>query len=106
MEHSMAFYDAFVSYSQAKDRPISAALQSTIQKLGKPWYRHRALRIFRDETSLSANAALWPAIEKALTESRYFILVASPEAAVSPWVARELMCWLDHKGPDTILIAL
>ena len=46
----MAAYDAFVSYSHAKDKPIAAALQSAIQRLGKPWYRRRALRVFRDDT--------------------------------------------------------
>jgi len=64
----MAVYDAFVSYSHAKDKPIAAALQSVVQKLGKPWYRRRALRIFRDDTSLSATPGLWPAIEQALFE--------------------------------------
>jgi len=39
----MALYDAFISYSHSKDKPIAAALQSVIQKLGKPWYRRRAL---------------------------------------------------------------
>jgi hypothetical protein len=34
----MALYDAFVSYSHAKDKPIAATLQSVMQKLGKPWY--------------------------------------------------------------------
>ena len=32
-------YDAFISYSHAKDKPIATALQSVVQKLGKPWYR-------------------------------------------------------------------
>ena len=41
----MALYDAFVSYSHAKDKPIAAALQSVVQTLGKPWYRRRALRV-------------------------------------------------------------
>ena len=50
----MAAYDAFISYSHAKDKPVAAALQSAVQKLGKPWYRQRALRVFRDDTSLSA----------------------------------------------------
>jgi hypothetical protein len=35
----MPLYDAFISYSHAKDKPIAAALQSAVQKLGKPWYR-------------------------------------------------------------------
>jgi hypothetical protein len=38
----MALYDAFISYSHAKDKPAAAALQSIVQRLGKPWYR-RAL---------------------------------------------------------------
>ena len=59
-------YDAFISYSHAKDRRIATALQSAVQKLGKPWYRRRALRVFRDDTSLSATPHLWPSIEQAL----------------------------------------
>jgi len=39
-------YDAFISYSHAKDKPIAASLQSVVQTLGKPWYRRRALRVF------------------------------------------------------------
>lgn len=62
----MALYDAFISYSHAKDKPIAAALQSAIQKLGKPWYRRRGLRIFRDDTSLSATPHLWPTIGRRL----------------------------------------
>ena len=102
----MALYDAFISYSHAKDKPIAAALQSVIQKLGKPWYRRRALRLFRDDTSLSATPHLWPTIEAALGASRFLILLASPEAAVSPWVGKEVVWWLEHKGADTLLIAI
>ena len=53
----MPVYDAFISYSHAKDKPIAAALQSVIQKLGKAWYQRRAARVFRDDTSLSATRA-------------------------------------------------
>jgi len=81
-------YDAFISYSHAKDKPIAAALQSVIQKLGKPWYQRRALRVFRDDTSLSATPQLWPSIEQALSQSRYLLLLASPEAASSHWVGK------------------
>src|SRR4029078_2404487 len=79
----MPFYDAFISYSHARDKPLASALQSVIQTLGKPWYRRRSLRVLRDDTSLSATPHLWPSIEKALSESRYLILFASPEAARS-----------------------
>jgi len=97
-------YDAFISYSHAKDKPIAAALQPVIQKLGKPWYRRRGLRVFRDDTSLSATPQLWPSIEQALSQSRFLLLLSSPEAAASPWVAKEIEYWLAHKSTDTLLI--
>src|SRR5882724_84239 len=102
----MALYDAFVSYSHAKDKPIAAALQRAVQTLGKPWYRRRALRVFRDDTSLSATPHLWPTIENALRESRYFILLASPEAADSIWVNREVRSWLTFNSTETLLIGV
>ena len=102
----MALYDAFISYSHTKDKPIAAALQSVIQKLGKPWYRRRALRLFRDDTSLSATPHLWPTIEQALGQSRHFLVLASPEAAASKWVNKEVSYWLDHNSVDTLLIGL
>jgi len=94
-------YDAFICYSHAKDKPIASALQSVVQKLGKPWYRRRALRVFRDDTSLSATPHLWPSIETALGQSRYLILLASPEA-----VAKEVEYWLEHKSSDRLFIGL
>src|SRR5213078_1305019 len=103
---AMSLYDAFVSYSHAKDKRIAAALQSVVQKLGKPWHRRRSLRVFRDDTSLSATPGLWPSIEKALEESRFLILFASPEAAASKWVNKEVAYWLANKRASTLLIAV
>src|SRR3954469_24143610 len=102
----MSLYDAFISYSHAKDKPIAAALQSVIQKLGKPWYRRRGLRVFRDDTSLSATPQLWPSIEQALAQSRYLLLLGSPESAASPWVGKEVEYWLANKSVDTLLIGV
>jgi tetratricopeptide (TPR) repeat protein len=101
-----ATYDAFISYSHAKDKALAAALQSAMQRLGKPWYRRRELRLFRDDTSLTATPHLWPSIEAALGQSRFLILMASPEAAASPWVDKEVATWLDKNGADTVLVAL
>src|SRR5262245_5054518 len=102
----MALYDAFISYSHAKDKPIASALQSAIQRLGKPWYQRRVLRLFRDDTSLSATPGLWSSIEQALANSRFLILLASTEAAASPWVAREVAYWLEHNSADTLMIGV
>jgi hypothetical protein len=57
-------------------------------------------------TNLSATPSLWPSIETALAQSRYLILLASPEAGASQWVNKEVAYWLKHKGVGTLLIAL
>jgi len=102
----MAGYDAFISYSHRADDFRATALQGALQNLGRPFYRRKVLDVFRDETSLSANPALWPSIERALTKSRYFILMASPESSVSPWCTREIEWWLANRSTDTFLIIL
>jgi MTH538 TIR-like domain (DUF1863) len=56
--------------------------------------------------ALSATPHLWPSIEQALAQSRFLILLASPEAAASRWVGQEIAYWLDHNSADTVLIAL
>ena len=99
-------YDAFISYSHAADGKLAPALQLALHRFAKPWYRLRALRVFRDQTSLSASPALWPAIETALGEARYFVLLASPDAAGSVWVRRELEYWLGKRSADTLLIVM
>jgi hypothetical protein len=99
-------YDAFISYSWAKDKPLVARLRKVLQTLGKPWWQRRSLRIFVDETSLSATPQLWPSIERAMAQSRYMILFASPEAARSRWVDMEVGTWLRTKPANTVLIAL
>jgi tetratricopeptide (TPR) repeat protein len=102
----MVGYDAFISYSHAKDRLVATRLQRLMQRLGKPWYVRRAMRVFRDDTSLSATPHLWPSIEEALKASRYFILIASSEAAASRWVSQETQYWIEHKSADTLLLAI
>jgi hypothetical protein len=99
-------YDAFISYSHAKDGKIAAGVQSIIQTLAKPWWQLRAARVFRDYTSLSAAPGLSSALEAALTSSRYLVLFASPQSAASKWCGHEVQTWLDTKGSDTLLIAL
>jgi WD40 repeat protein len=97
-------YKAFMSYSHAADDRLAPALQSALHRFGKPWYRLRIFSVFRDKASLSANPALWPAIEAALSQSEYFILLASPAAAQSPWVEREVRWWLDSRSTKQLLL--
>ena len=99
-------YTAFISYSHDADSNIAGALQSALHRFAKPWYKLRALHIFRDQTNLAVNPALWSSIRDALDQSLFFILLASPEAAASPWVAKEADYWISRNGPSHILIVL
>src|SRR5437667_2552341 len=101
-------YKAFISYSHATDGQLAPAIQSALHRFAKPFYRLRALRVFRDESSLHLTPELWPRIRQALSESEYFILMASPQAAVSRWVQDEVEAWLELKGGslDKFLVIL
>jgi WD40 repeat protein len=96
-------FDAFISYSHAADDLLAPRLQSALQRFAKPWWKQRALRIFRDESSLSANPHLWSSITEALDESGWFVLLLSPDAAQSDWVNQEIQYWVEHKDPSRIL---
>ena len=96
-------YNGFISYSHAADGQLAPALQQGLQRLAKPWNHRRALRIFRDETGLSTNPHLWSAIEGALDESEWFVLLATPEAAQSEWVNKEISHWLATKSVARML---
>lgn len=103
-------YKAFISYSHATDGKLAPALQSALHRFAKPWWRLRSMRVFRDRTNLAANPHLWPSIERALSDSEYLLLFASPQSAASHWVAQEVTWWLTqsaHSRPlDRLLILL
>ncbi len=98
--------DAFISYARADSAGVAPLLHHAIERFAKRWNQLRAVRIFRDDDSMSVNAGLWSSIEEALQQSRYFILIASPAAASSDYVDREAAWWLRHKSSDTVLLAL
>ena len=65
-------YDGFISYLHAADEAddlLAPRLQGGLQRFAKPWWKRGALRIFRDESSLSANPHLWSSITDALDQS-------------------------------------
>ena len=103
--HEFSF-KAFLSYSHAADGKLAPALQSALHRFAKPWHQLRALRVFRDKTSLSANPALWPSIVEALSASEYFLLLASPAAAASQWVQAEVKWWVENRSTEQLLILL
>lgn len=96
-------YDGFISYSHAADGLLAPRLQSALQRFAKPWWKRRAVRIFRDESSLSANPHLWASITEALDTSGWLVLLLSPDAAQSEWVGQEIDYWKTHRDPGRIL---
>lgn len=106
MRTDAATYDVFVSYSRRADARLAPALQRELERLAKPWYRMRALRVFRDGTGLAADPGLWSAIERALSRSAWLMLLASEEAATSDWVDREVAWWLAERPRERLLIVL
>ena len=97
-------FAAFLSYSRGTSEQLAVDLQAGMERFAKPWYRLRAMRVFRDDSSMSANTALWSTIQTGLTQSGWFILLATPASAASPWVVQEIDWWLRNKGSRQLLI--
>ena len=96
--------EAFISYARTESVALAVALQTAIERFAKPWYRVRAVRVFRDDTNMAANPDLRGTIETALSRASWFILLASPQAARSPWVEYEVGRWLANRPADRIMI--
>jgi WD domain, G-beta repeat/MTH538 TIR-like domain (DUF1863) len=97
-------YDAFISYSHQHDRTLGPALQASLERFAKPWRKLRMSRIFIDKANLAASPELWGSVEEGLASSRWFILLASADAAGSVWVDREVRWWREHRSLDRLLI--
>jgi hypothetical protein len=96
-------FDAFISYSHAADGKLAAALQHGLHRFAKLLFKRRAIRVFRDESTLAMTPQIWPEIEKALRSSRFFILM-DPLSAQSELVQKEVACWVAMKRTEKMLI--
>ncbi|UYN96342.1 MAG: PD40 domain-containing protein [Enhydrobacter sp.] len=99
-------YDAFISYSHSADGRLAPRLQRALHRFAKPWWKRRALAVFRDETDLAASSSLNAIILQALDQARYFVFLASPRAAASKWCRGEVEHWLKRRSTDGLLIVL
>ena len=103
-------YGAFISYSR-QDAAFVKRLHWRLEGYRLP----RRLRaggdgrlkpIFRDDDDLGAAADLSDAVREALEQSDHLIVVCSPSAARSIWVAREIELFRTLRGGGAILAAL
>ncbi|MCK0179284.1 toll/interleukin-1 receptor domain-containing protein [Flavobacteriaceae bacterium S0862] len=99
-------YNAFLSYSHAKDSDLAPSLERGLEKFAKPLFKRRALEIFRDANDLSASPDLWGKIEDGLNNSEYFIFLGSRKAAQSRWCRKEVEHWKLNKSIDKFLVVL
>ena len=91
-------YDAFISYSHGADVDFAPSLQRGLRQLAKPWNKRYALRVFLDQTSLSASPDLKTDLDGPIAQSEFFILLASMQAAdAKSWVGKEVSYWRDNK---------
>jgi hypothetical protein len=98
-------YDAFLSYAH-RDKEVTTAIQKGLHRIGRRVGQLRALRVFRDDTNLSANPDWWGKVTAALDSSRFMIVALSPQSAASHWVNKEVSYWLQHRGHEQLMLAL
>jgi len=106
-------YWAFISYSH-KDTAIADWLHRKLETyrvpkslVGTPSREgevpSRIMPIFRDREELPTSSELGDNLEKSLQQSRYLIVICSPDAAQSRWVEEEVRAFKGWHGRDQIL---
>ncbi|MBV8863383.1 MAG: TIR domain-containing protein, partial [Mycobacterium sp.] len=98
-------YDAFLSYAH-RDKDVTTAIQQGLHQIGRRVGQLRALRVFRDDTNLTADPDLWAKITEALDGSRFMIVVLSPQSAASHWVNEEVKYWLARRDHRKLMLVL
>lgn len=110
-------YAAFISYRHIpRDRGVAVAVQKAIETYRLPSgvavngalpYADRTLgKCFRDDDELAASDSLPDRISDALAASRTLIVVCSPDAAQSEWIAREIELFAQLHGRERIFAVL
>ena len=97
-------YDLFISYSRDDEDEV-VRLQSALEKLARPIFRRRAMRVFRDNTGLPVGPAWRRQIHGAIDDSRCMVLVVSPSSARSEPVREELHHWIETREGDDLYLA-
>lgn len=104
-------YIAFISYRHTqRDAAIAKEVHTLIENYVVP----KALRkngsrlgiVFRDEEELPVSSDLTESIQRALDVSRYLIVICSPQAKQSPWVAREIEYFLRNHSVNDVFVVL
>jgi WD40 repeat protein len=106
-------YRAFISYSH-RDKAWGDWLHRALESYRVPKQLvgstgrdgaipARLYPVFRDRDELPSSSDLHEQIRDALGQSAYLVVVCSPNAAVSPWVAAEILAFKRMGGENRIL---
>ena len=77
-------YGAFRSQRHAANTEVARGLQKWLQTYAKPWWRWRAISVFRDETDLTAAPASAPCSMKSASIRTGPLRPSAPPACRSP----------------------
>ena len=106
-------FGAFISYRHnPKDRSVAKWLHTSLERYrlpktaGRLGVRDRVGRVFRDEEELAASANLSREIDEALRQSRFLIVVCSPNTPSSRWINEEVVRFRELGRSDRILALL
>lgn len=106
-DHNATRLRVFLSYSHA-DKPIAKALAVALSNYAVPfWIRRKPsrLQVYRDESEARGNV-LGKEIQEALQEADKLVVVCSPDAAQSEYVADELRFFAGLRGTGGIVPVL
>lgn len=109
-------FSAFISYCR-RNRQWATWLQSEIESYTLPPHMigrvtgegpvpRRFLPVFLDRSDLTAGPDLVQELKRALSASRWLVVLCSPEAAQSQWVEQEVRLMQELGREDRILAAL
>src|SRR5436190_11452636 len=97
-------YDAFISYSR-KDRDFAGRLERELRSYSPPKdlaVPQRRLRVFRDEEDFTGGE-YHESLDRCLQASSSLIVICSPNAASSTYVADEIRRFSEQRGKDHII---
>lgn len=106
-------FAAFISY---RHKPLDTKAARLIQKRIESYmvpkeYREKAGgkslgKVFRDEDELRETEDLPKTIYDALDNSRFMVVICTPETRDAPWIKREITYFLKNHGRNRLLIIL
>jgi hypothetical protein len=119
-------YDIFVSYSRDPDyrlaRRLTSFLESFYEKLGKEReQKYSPLKVCLDGVTFSLppkekksdtddgpslGRSVNPVVESYLSQSRELLMLCSNNYRDSHWANHEIAWWLEHRGADSIRVAV